>query len=266
MTSAACCAGNLYEGTPRGREETLRGFSSYVTEPPGNIPAKGIIVIIPDAFGWTFKNTRILADTYAERVGARCLLPDFMDGKPADLSALGHMNTVTDANASYLKRTRCEEAPISPLALLASAGVEDVSNAFSKVTHRDVVALSQGNETVNGKPLIDVGYTAHPSNLSLPTDIENVELPLAIDQGSADFVLNMAGVETIRGIFERKNKELEEGKERPRFEIMVVDGAKHGFAVRCDMDNSEEAAQEQIAETHAVDWFAKWFARTGSTT
>ncbi|KAL9045886.1 MAG: hypothetical protein Q9206_007209, partial [Seirophora lacunosa] len=197
MTSTACCAGNLHEGTPRGREETLHGFSTYVTEPPGNIPAKGIIVIIPDAFGWTFKNIRILADTYSERVGARCLLPDFMD---------------------------------------------------------DVIALSHGNETVNGQPLIDVGYTAHPSNLSLPTDIEKVELPLAIDQGSADFVLNMAGVETIRGIFERKNEEVgEEGKERPRFEIRVVDGAKHGFAVRCDMDNGEEAAQEQIAETHAVE-------------
>lgn len=29
----------------------------------------------------SFKNIRILADIYAERVGARCLLPDFMDGK-----------------------------------------------------------------------------------------------------------------------------------------------------------------------------------------
>lgn len=130
----------------------------------------------------------------------------------------------------------------------------------------DVVKLCHGSETLNGKPLIDVGYTAHPSNLTLPTDIESVRLPLAIDQGTADFVLNMAGVDTIRGIFERKNAELEESKETPKFEIKTVDGAKHGFAVRCDRDNSEEAAQEQIAETHAVEWFGKWFARIGSTT
>lgn len=129
----------------------------------------------------------------------------------------------------------------------------------------DVIALCHGTEEANGKPLIDVGYAAHPSNLSFPTDIENVKLPLAIDQGTKDFALNMAGVKTIQDIFEKKNEELEERKETPNFEIKVVDGAKHGFAVRCDMDNEEEAAQEQIAENHAVDWLGQWFARDGST-
>ncbi|KAI4093867.1 MAG: hypothetical protein LQ344_002606 [Seirophora lacunosa] len=210
-----------------------------------------------------------------------------MDGNAADLSALGHMNTVTDANASYLNRTFSAVRALS--LFLPWVYYNRVSISYPRIIQfftalrqstnlpigaagfcwggRHVIALSHGNETVNGQPLIDVGYTAHPSNLSLPADIEKVELPLAIDQGSADFVLNMAGVKTIRGIFERKNGELrEEGKERPRFEIKVVDGAKHGFAVRCDMDNGEEAAQEQIAETHAVEWFGKWFAGTGSTT
>ncbi len=42
-------------------------------------PSKGIVVIIPDAFGWTLPNSRILADRYAERGGWRVLLPDSMD-------------------------------------------------------------------------------------------------------------------------------------------------------------------------------------------
>lgn len=130
----------------------------------------------------------------------------------------------------------------------------------------DVVALTGGTEIVNDRPLIDVGYTAHPSNVVLPTDIENAKLPLAIDSGTADFVLDSAGVKTIQEIFERKNEELEKGNETPRFDIKTVDDAKHGFAVRCDMENPEEAKQEQIAEDHAVEWFGKWFSRHGNPT
>lgn len=59
MASTACCAGNLHKGTPRGREETLHGLPCYVTEPPNNEPIKGIVVILPDAYGWTFKNIRV---------------------------------------------------------------------------------------------------------------------------------------------------------------------------------------------------------------
>ena len=84
---------------------------------------------------------------------------------------------------------------------------------------------------------------------------------MAIDQGDQDFVMGMAQVKTIQQIFERKNKELEESKDEHRFEITVVEGAKHGFAARCDMDNEAEAAQEQIAEDHAVEWFKRWFMK-----
>ena len=37
--------------------------------------------MIPDAFGWEFVNLRLLADTFAERIGVRCLLPEFMGGE-----------------------------------------------------------------------------------------------------------------------------------------------------------------------------------------
>lgn len=55
-------------------------MQNYITDPPNGAPAKGIVVIIPDAFGWTLLNSRILADRYAERGGWKVLLPDFMDG------------------------------------------------------------------------------------------------------------------------------------------------------------------------------------------
>ena len=74
-----CCTGTAHKGTPKGEVETLHSFSTYIAEPPNGEP-KGIITVVPDAFGWDFINNRLLADVYAERVGARVLLPDFMDG------------------------------------------------------------------------------------------------------------------------------------------------------------------------------------------
>lgn len=80
MTSAACCSGHTHPGEPRGITGTLHGLPSYITEPPENGEVKAIVVMIPDAFGWEFVNLRLLADTLAERLGVRCLLPEFMNG------------------------------------------------------------------------------------------------------------------------------------------------------------------------------------------
>ena len=80
MPCKDCFSGTLHERTPAGREETIHGLPTYVTEPPNGVAPKGIVVIIPDFFGWTFVNSRVLADTYAKRGGWTVYLPDFMDG------------------------------------------------------------------------------------------------------------------------------------------------------------------------------------------
>ena len=80
MACNECASGHLHEGTPTGHVETVHGFQAYVTNPPGDAPSKGIVVIIPDAFGWNLVNNRILADAYAKRAGVKVFLPDFMNG------------------------------------------------------------------------------------------------------------------------------------------------------------------------------------------
>ena len=82
MACADCFRGNIHEGTPKGEETTIHGLATYVARPPqGSAVSRGIIVIIPDAFGWKFGNNRLLADSYAEKGGYTVYLPDFMDGK-----------------------------------------------------------------------------------------------------------------------------------------------------------------------------------------
>lgn len=77
MACPQCFSGHKHEGQTLGKEEKIHGVDTYVTE--GENP-KAIIVFIPDAFGWKFNNSRILADHYASRVPARVYLPEFMEG------------------------------------------------------------------------------------------------------------------------------------------------------------------------------------------
>ncbi len=54
--------------------------------------------------------------------------------------------------------------------------------------------------------LIDAGFTAHPSMLVMPTDIEKVKLPLCISNGTLDIHLKPDGMEVVKGIFKEKEK------------------------------------------------------------
>ena len=94
MACRECITGALHEGTPAGREETLHGLPTYITEPPTGQAPQGIVVFIPDAIGWNFNNNRILADKYADKTNCRVYLPDFMDGHMMDPSLFASMDTL----------------------------------------------------------------------------------------------------------------------------------------------------------------------------
>ena len=81
MACTSCFTGEVQDETPTGNVTKLYGRDTYVAEPPRGVSLKGTIIIIPDAFGWTFVNNRLLADKYAKNGSFRVYLPDFMDGK-----------------------------------------------------------------------------------------------------------------------------------------------------------------------------------------
>jgi hypothetical protein len=57
---------------PEGREGKLAGLDCYITG--SNISVA--ILLIHDLYGWTFCNSRLLADHYAEEVGATVYVAD----------------------------------------------------------------------------------------------------------------------------------------------------------------------------------------------
>lgn len=64
--------GFRWNGKPQGHETTLAERNTYKT---GSNPDVAIL-LIHDLYGWKFDNLRLLADHYAEEVGATVFMPD----------------------------------------------------------------------------------------------------------------------------------------------------------------------------------------------
>ena len=74
-----------------------------------------------------------------------------------------------------------------------------------------------------------------------------------------DFQLKAEGNEMIRDIFARKEGESNAGGKRGKmFDMIVVEGARHGFAIRGNPGDEDEKRRGQMAEDQAVDFFGRW--------
>lgn len=78
--------------------------------------------------------------------------------------------------------------------------------------------------THSSTPLIDAAFTAHPSNLKVPEDMEGVQAPLCIMVGDTDMAWKIDQVNQAKGILEKKKD--------TTHEVHILPGAMHGFAVR----------------------------------
>lgn len=95
MIQQCCAAGEIHTGTPSGRVDKVHGLDCYIASPSAGTEPKGVIVILPDVFGWKLVNTRILADAYAAKGNYLVYLPELQDGM-CDLF-LPSSNTRNDA-------------------------------------------------------------------------------------------------------------------------------------------------------------------------
>jgi dienelactone hydrolase len=116
-----------------------------------------------------------------------------------------------------------------------------------------VFLLCQDAEkTPDGKSLVDAGFAAHPSLVSVPADAEAIRLPLSVAVGDHDWAFPPASVEQVKNIL---------GEKTPgKWEVVIFPGAIHGFAVRGSQENEEEVRQGMQAEDQAVQWYEKWFS------
>jgi hypothetical protein len=67
-----CVKGSRWEGEPAGNIVKLGDLDAYKSGDDSEVA----ILLIHDAFGWTFRNLRLLADHYARAIGATVWMPD----------------------------------------------------------------------------------------------------------------------------------------------------------------------------------------------
>ena len=105
----------------------------------------------------------------------------------------------------------------------------------------------------NNKALVDVCFTAHPSGLSFPKDIEGVRKPLSVAIGDKDPLMTPKQSQETEAVLKKNMVEQE---------VVIYQGAGHGFSVRIDRTNPKQSEQAVLAEQQAVKWFTKHFEKS----
>lgn len=114
--------------------------------------------------------------------------------------------------------------------------------------------------TESDQRLVDCGFIAHPSQLKYPGDIEKVVLPLSCAAAEVDPQMSAENAKQTEDVLKAKTaKTKDQGVEH---EFVMYEKAYHGFAVRADEGNAEEAERGRAAEAQAIGWFTRWFAES----
>lgn len=99
------------------------------------------------------------------------------------------------------------------------------------------------------QPLIDCAFTAHPSYIDVPSDVEAITVPISVAVGDNDMAMKAPLVQQM--------KEILEVKKNGDHQVNILPGAKHGFAVRTHPDDEHEMECAEKAEVQAIEWFTR---------
>ncbi|KAF2736451.1 dienelactone hydrolase family protein [Polyplosphaeria fusca] len=239
--SDCCKSGFAWGGKPEGSETKIAGINSYVT----GTSKKAAILIVHDIFGWTFTNTRVIADHFAKEADATVYLADFFGGEviTVDMMTNPKKQAAFDV-AAFLQRNGKE--PRWP-------EIKGVAEALKKEYPKvGAMGYCYGGWAVfrlgAGTGLVDVISTAHPSMLE-KSEIDAVKVPVQILAPEND---------------ERYLPELKEysNKVIPTlgvpYEYVYFPGVNHGFAIRGDQSNKLQKESLERAKNSASKFFAQF--------
>lgn len=151
-------------------------------------------------------------------------------------------------------RTSPPPFPTSNLKIAAAGfcwgGKHTVLLAADDPESRVVRHESQVN-SATPEPLLDCAFTAHPSYLEVPSDIEPIAIPISIAVGDKDMAMKLPQIEQMKEILDAKKTD---------HEVNILPGAKHGFAIRTHPEDKHEMECAEKAEAQAIEWFTRWFA------
>ncbi|KAJ3184744.1 hypothetical protein HK101_009830 [Irineochytrium annulatum] len=214
-----------------------------------------------DVFGHVLPNLRILADIIAKN-GFNCVVPDILNGDPISFKGMEEMMIKPTSVLGHISQFG-KQVAIAPgfvgwmlrhpdAATLPSinAVLDDIKTARS-ASKIGVIGYCFGGRycVLNGaatETRVDAFAGCHPSNMTIPKDIEAIGKPGLFCLAEKDWLLSEKDVGRIRKIVEAGNKDVT---------FKTYAGTHHGFASRGrEEDEAVRKARDQcIADV--IDFF-----------
>ncbi|KAH7062581.1 dienelactone hydrolase family protein [Macrophomina phaseolina] len=245
---SCCMTGSVWSsGQPTGRAGTLASNQAYIA---GTNPTRAVL-LIHDLLGWTFPNTRLLADAYAREAECTVYLPDFFGGKtlPFEPILAGRWD---ELDVSGFMRPNGRDAREGEILACARALKDD--EGFEKVgavgfCYGGWAVFRLGAREFNGgeKKLVDCISAGHPTFLT-EADIDAVGVPFQVLAPEHDPVYSV----------ELKKRTFEVGLTAGvPFDYQHFPGVQHACFTRGD----ERVPGERDALVRGKDAAVAWFKR-----
>ncbi|KAJ5088746.1 hypothetical protein N7456_012362 [Penicillium angulare] len=238
--SACCASGFKHEGTPVGKLETIDGVNTYIGTPSANKKADKAVLFLSDIFG-LFNNNKLLVDEYANN-GYLTVLPDlFREGQiSTDDMDNGKINI-----PEWIKGYQPDN--VDPIVaktikyMRETLGVKKIAAVGYCFGARYVSRFLKDGQ-------IDVGYHAHPSGTT-HEDLAAIQGPLSICAAEIDPVFTTQL---------RHESEVTLAKTGQAWQINLLSGVVHGFAVRGDPKDPHQKWAKEQAFCQAIAWFDRY--------
>lgn len=179
----------------------------------------------PTVFGWEFKNTRLLADNYAQ-AGFYCYIPDVHEGDSLPISFLQNVEPPLKDQEQAGLVDKAKNAAIVPATLgpwlvqhregVAEPIISGFINAVRNIPGTNSVgaigfcwggryAILQAHGKKEGSVGgVDAAYACHPSLIAIPGDFDPVTKPLSLALGTKDSLLDEKQVKQIQDLMSKK--------------------------------------------------------------
>jgi dienelactone hydrolase len=271
--------GTIHEGQPQGKEEVIHGLNTYVV---GNrTDPRGIIVMYSDVFGLALPNNLLIADSYAKSGEWLVYLPDIFKGDPltikladvlipvdaAKQSSVGKYTGFLASTPSFLMwTTRHKVEGTNKICMDFLGALRCATPTSQKIgivgfcwggKYAIRAGLEKNMIQVDGKkvPLVDAAVGLHPSNLTVPEDVETLVVPVSYGWGQEDSQVSIEQKGKVEAVHAKVKKE---GRTVPEMEHQIYRPGRHGFAVRGNPDDPRERACLEDSVTQVLNWFGRW--------
>ena len=208
-------------------------------------------------------------------------LPDFFQGDAVGLSLADVLIPVDAAKQSTFSKYTGILANVPSFVMWMTrhkqGPTEKICNDFLKALRRATpasqkigivgmcwggrYALRAGLESnmieVNGtkQPLVDAVVALHPSQLTIPADVDTLVVPFSCGWGVEDEAVKFKLKGEVEAFYAKAK---EAGKKVPEMEHKVYTPGRHGFAVRGNPDDPQEKKALEDSEAQVLTWFNKW--------